>query len=157
MKSKKGQWVPAFIVIIVLLLVAWLILYSQRECNSNADCNANMYCGSDFSCHEYPKVTQSILRRSDFTGAAFLVGLAIVAAAIILRRKPKVPSENIEPKIIRTKDDHDEHAHTPHSHHPEEHHSAKAALEKFEKGSSKDSQSLEKYGEDAHAHTPKHR
>ena len=161
MHSKKAQWIgPTIIfgVIIFLVFVAWLIIYSQRECHANADCDADAYCGADFSCHKYPQITQTI-RRSDFTGAAFLVGLAIVAAAVILRRKQKVPSENIAPKVIHTKDDHDhgEHAtHTP-SHHPEEHTAAKVALEKFEKGYSKDSQSMEKYGEDAHVHTPKHR
>ncbi len=159
MHSKKAQWVGptmVFIVIIALLFIAWLIIYSQRECHSNADCDADAYCGADFTCNKYPQITQTI-RRSDFTGAAFLVGLAIVAAAVILRRKQKVPSENIAPKVIHTKDDHDEHAHTPHSHHPEEHTDAKVALEKFEKNYSKDSQSMEKYGEDAHVHTPKHR
>jgi hypothetical protein len=160
MNSKKGQSVgptTVFIVMISLIFIAWLIIYSQRECHSNADCDADAYCGADFSCHKYPQITQTI-RRSDFTGAAFLVGLAIVAAAIILRRKQSVPRDNIEPKVIRTKGDssHDEHAHTPHSHHPEEHHASRSALEKFEKGHSKDSQNLEKYGEDAHSHTPKH-
>lgn len=147
-----------FVVFILLIFIAWLIIYSQRECHSNADCDAGSYCGSDFSCNEYPQTTQTI-RRSDFTGAAFLVGIAIVVAAIILRRKPLVPRENIEPKVILTAgtSGHDEHAHTLHSHHTEEHqYTAKSALEKFEKSHHKDSQSLEKYGEDAHDHTPKH-
>ncbi len=160
MRGTKAQ-IPGvtiiFVVFLIIIFIAWLILYSQRECHSNADCNADAYCGADFACHKYPQITQTI-RRSDFTGAAFLVGIAIVAAAIILRRKPSVPSDNIAPKIIHPRGDqgHDEHAHTPHSHRPEEHQPAKVALEKFEKGYAKDSQSMEKYGEDAHAHTPKH-
>jgi hypothetical protein len=154
--SKKAQGVGGtviFVVLILAVLVAWLVIYSQRECHSNGDCPSDAYCGSDFSCHKYPEITQTI-RRTDFTGAAFLIGLAIVAAAIILHRKPRVPSENIEPKVIVKDEGQESH---PRSHHPEEHSAAKAALEKFEKSHRKDSQTLEHYGEDAHSHTPKHR
>ena len=79
----------AGLVIIVILLIAvifigWLISLGQRECKSNRDCSSDSYCGSDFACHEYPNIQKTVVKYS-LIGPAFVIGIAIIIAALILR------------------------------------------------------------------------
>lgn len=83
-KSEAG------LVIIVILLIAfifigWLISLGQRECKSNRDCSSDSYCGSDFACHEHPSIQKTVVRYS-LIGPSLIIGIAIIIAAIILRR-----------------------------------------------------------------------
>ncbi len=90
MRTKKAEaWLGAiFIIIIILLFLAWIVTYAQRECNSNEDCAKDSYCGSDFDCHRHPIIMQEkIISQNDYTGAAFILGLSLVVAALILRSR----------------------------------------------------------------------
>ena len=59
---------------------------TDRECEVNSDCGELKYCGSDFICHEYPTIQQTIIK-NDWTTPAGILGLAIVFAALILRKR----------------------------------------------------------------------
>ena len=115
-----------FLIVIIIFFFVWLVTYAQRECNDNGDCSKDSYCGSDFSCHKYPAIQQSIAGKSDYTLAAFLLGLSLVVSAIILRSRNN--GTQAAPAM----------SHTPyHQTHEEGGHSLKS------------SQYFEPYGEDA--------
>ena len=62
------------------------VLDAGKECKLNSDCQNNNYCGSDFKCHSFPVIENTIVK-NDWTKPAAIVGLAIVLAAMILRKK----------------------------------------------------------------------
>ncbi|VVB81336.1 Uncharacterised protein [uncultured archaeon] len=81
------------IVIVIALSVAGaLTLYriadAQKECKANTDCPAENYCGSDFKCHPFPKIE---IVKFDFAIPALIVGLCIVLAAMIVKKKHEPP------------------------------------------------------------------
>lgn len=86
LKNKKSEagLVAILIVIIVLFFFGWLINVGQRECKSNRDCGSEAYCGSDFSCHTYPTIQKTVVQYNLFW-PAFVLGIAIVASAIIIK------------------------------------------------------------------------
>ncbi|HIH05477.1 TPA: hypothetical protein HA281_01490 [Candidatus Woesearchaeota archaeon] len=86
-----------FIIVVIVLFLMWVVTYSQRECNSNEDCSKDSYCGSDFSCHQYPNIVQQKVAAADYTVPAFLLGLSIVVAAIILRKRDSGNSPAVAP------------------------------------------------------------
>lgn len=63
-----------------------------KECKLNSDCQSNNYCGSDFKCHPFPVIENTIVN-NDWTTPAAIIGLAIVFAAFILRRKQQSPRQ----------------------------------------------------------------
>ncbi len=80
-----------FVIAIIMFSIAGagaIIKYmeSSRECNSNNDCSSNNYCGSDFTCHAFPVIENTVVKH-DWTTPAAILGLAIVLAALILRKK----------------------------------------------------------------------
>lgn len=86
--SKKGSAVVLGISTVILALVilsAYLINVAQRECNSNNNCPEDAYCGSDHECHVFPE--QIIVRESNFLPAAFVLGIALITAAWLFRKK----------------------------------------------------------------------
>ena len=90
MNSKKGNITPGgiFTVVVLVLLLAWLIIYTQRECHSDANCTDGFYCGSDFKCHEFPQQNSG----SGLVAPSLILGISIIIAAFILRwqkRKPR--------------------------------------------------------------------
>jgi hypothetical protein len=62
----------------------------SRECSENKECSSNNYCGSDFTCHQFPVIENTVVH-NDWTTPAAILGLAIVLAAMILRKKPPKP------------------------------------------------------------------
>jgi hypothetical protein len=81
--SKKGNLAVAIVVVIALFIVmSQVVDIATRECSLDKDCNSDSYCGSDFQCHKYPTIYES-----NYIPAAFLLGICIVGAAIILRWK----------------------------------------------------------------------
>ncbi|MBI4145850.1 hypothetical protein HY489_00775 [Candidatus Woesearchaeota archaeon] len=81
--------------ILVLFIIACSIAGStailkyvdaNKECKQNSDCASTRYCGSDFVCHEYPNITQTIVT-NDYTKAAAVIGLSIILAALIIRKR----------------------------------------------------------------------
>jgi len=76
----------ALIVVVIVLFLAWLVNIGNRECNSNKDCGSDMYCGSDFTCHSYPNVQKTVVQYSLIL-PALIIGIAIVVAAYIFKRK----------------------------------------------------------------------
>ena len=84
-------WGAFFIIVIIAFSIAGAgtimkISESRKECNLNSDCQANNYCGSDFKCHPFPAIENNIVK-NDWIAPAAIIGLAIVLAAMILRRK----------------------------------------------------------------------
>jgi hypothetical protein len=91
MMGKKGQgvaWV-IIIIIIIIILIGWWASVSNRECRGDLDCGPEHYCGSDYRCHQVPVIEKTV-SQYDLTKPAVIIGIALVLAAIILRRK-KLP------------------------------------------------------------------
>ncbi len=82
----------AFIVIVIIAFsiagsaTIMKVMEGRKECKLNSDCTENNYCGSDFKCHQFPVIENTIVK-SDWTTPAAIIGLAIVVAAMIMRRK----------------------------------------------------------------------
>lgn len=87
------MWGAFFVVCIIAFSIAGSatiikFMEGSHECNQNSDCSANNYCGSDFKCHSYPTIENNIVK-TDWTTPAAILGLAIVFAAFILRKREK--------------------------------------------------------------------
>jgi len=61
-----------------------------KECKVDSDCGTNRYCGSDFKCHSFPAIENTIVK-TDWTTPSIIIGLSIVLAALILRKKQTPP------------------------------------------------------------------
>jgi len=115
MLGKKGDVTigALFLIVIIILFFMWAVTYAGKECRNDNDCTKNSYCGSDFSCHAHPVIVQekAVEREvsSNYTAAAFMLGLSIVIAAIILRKKNGNgnPSPNHSSYIHPSHDDRD--------------------------------------------------
>ncbi len=87
MYKKADAGLTAIVIIVVILVfLSWLVNISQRECQSNKDCSDEQYCGSDFACHKIPVIVREsnpVVVQRDFTGAAWIIGIALVVTAII--------------------------------------------------------------------------
>lgn len=59
---------------------------ARKECNLNSDCSSANYCGSDFKCHPFPQIENTVVK-TDWTVPSAIVGLSIVIAAMILRKR----------------------------------------------------------------------
>ncbi|HLC97143.1 MAG TPA: hypothetical protein VJH97_07545 [Candidatus Nanoarchaeia archaeon] len=100
-KRADGGLTAIVIIVVILVFLGWLVNLSQRQCQSNKDCDRDFYCGSDFACHQIPIIereTTPVIVNRDFTGAAWVIALAIMVAAAlfnidkiagVFRRKPK--------------------------------------------------------------------
>ena len=87
MSEVKG----AFVLVVILVFAMagsgmFNRIFMSKECINNSDCSSENYCGSDFNCHGFPKIENTIIK-NDWTTPAAILGLAIVIAAFILRRK----------------------------------------------------------------------
>src|SRR3989338_359175 len=107
-KSEAGL-VIILIVVIVLFFFGWLVNFSQRECKRNRDCNSESYFGSDFSCHTYPTIQKTVVQYN-FFWPAVIIGIAIVAAAVIFRLDRIIPKEKaiVERKIEKAREEQEE-------------------------------------------------
>ncbi len=85
-KKADTGLVVILILVIVVFFFGWLINVSQRECKSNRDCGSEAYCGSDFACHPYPTIQKTVVQYN-FLVSSIIIGIAIVVAAILLRRE----------------------------------------------------------------------
>lgn len=85
-----------FVIAIILFSIAGAgtilkFTESRRECSTNSECG-NGYCGSDFKCHPFPVIENTIVK-NDWTTPSAILGLAIVFAAMILRRRQQPPRQ----------------------------------------------------------------
>jgi len=90
-------WGAFFIVAIIAGSIAGAgtimkAMEGRKECKVNSDCQANNYCSSDFKCHAFPVIENTIVK-NDWTTPAAILGLAIVLAAFVLRRKHEAPKQ----------------------------------------------------------------
>ena len=96
--NKKSEAITIFLVVlIVVVFLGWLINFASRECRSNSDCNNGFYCGSDYACHQIPVVEKTIIQ-NNLVAPAFVIGIAIIIAAIVLRwrRNPSKGTNHME-------------------------------------------------------------
>ena len=86
--SKRAEALTAAVLIVVTIAVflGWLISFNSKECRSNSQCRSGYYCGSDFSCHEMPVIERTLIENNLFM-PSIIIGIAIVAAAFILKSK----------------------------------------------------------------------
>ena len=90
-------WGAFFIIVVVALSIggaATILKFveGRKECNFNSDCQSGNYCGSDFKCHSFPVIENTIVK-NDWATPAAILGLAVVFAAFILRRKQQTPRQ----------------------------------------------------------------
>ncbi len=104
-KRADGGLTAIVIIVVILVFLSYLVNISQRQCSSNKDCSDGSYCGSDFSCHKIPVIerqTSPVVVNRDYTGAAWVIGIAIVIASIFFnwdkifhRKKERVNEEKV--------------------------------------------------------------
>ena len=88
--NKRGSGATVLLGIVVIVLgIVWMFALSERECNANTDCEENFYCGSDFACHEHPYIEKQPIV-INYWLPALILGIAIIVAAFILKRKPRL-------------------------------------------------------------------
>ena len=133
MFGKKGDVTVGalFLIVIIILFFVWAVTYSAREYRTDNDCSKNSYCASDFSCHKHPVIIEEKIVQSgvpaNYTTAAFLLGLSIVIAAIILRKKNGNGNGSSGPSHqSRIHPSHDEHERKTQSSHYFEHYAEDA-------------------------------
>lgn len=87
--SKKGfNWPGLFAFLVVIGAVVAFSGYAARECSKDSQCAENNYCGADFSCHAIPQITLTKTEvRTDYTAPAAILGISIVLAALILKKR----------------------------------------------------------------------
>ena len=85
-KRAEALTAAVLITLIIAVFLGWLINFNSKECRSNSQFQSGYYCGSDFSCHEMP-VIERTLRENNLLVPSIIMGVAIVAAAFILRAK----------------------------------------------------------------------
>jgi hypothetical protein len=75
------------VIILIIIVLGWLINEGWKECRADSDCRDNQYCGADFSCHDFKVITKEVVKASpaDYTGVAWIIGLCLIAAAVIFR------------------------------------------------------------------------
>ena len=80
------------VVVVAFSIVGAMTLFriaeAQKECSANSDCASESYCGSDFKCHVFPQIE---VVRYDFAIPALIVGLCIIVAAMIVKKKHQPP------------------------------------------------------------------
>lgn len=93
-KRAQGAAVSLLIIIVIIILVIWVSSCERGECRQDSDCADNNYCGADKACHQIPIINQTVVQYN-LTLPSLIIGVAIVIAAIILRRKrpPKQPKK----------------------------------------------------------------
>jgi len=74
-----GITIITFLVIISAIL---LFFYISRECNTNLDCDDSEYCAYNHKCYTY---LAGDVMPANILPAAFVVGIALVIAAFILK------------------------------------------------------------------------
>jgi hypothetical protein len=87
--NRKGIGAVGVVLIVLLgLFVYWLVTtgLDDPQCERDSDCGPGFYCGSDLSCHEFKIIEQTTIEM-DLLGPSLVIGLAILAAAVILRNK----------------------------------------------------------------------
>jgi len=87
--SKKGfAWAGLLAFVVVIGLVVSFSNVATRECSKDTQCGETKYCGSDFSCHKIPVITVTKNEvKYEYTQAAALLSIAIVMAALILKKR----------------------------------------------------------------------
>ena len=86
--NRKGEvFTVTIVVIIIAFFLAWLINLGYRECNSNDDCGSGYYCDVGHTCNQIPVLEKEIVIQNQFLWPSIILGVAIVAAAVILRHK----------------------------------------------------------------------
>jgi len=73
------------VIIIIVIFLGWLVNEGWKECRADNDCKQNQYCTSQFTCKDIPvreKFSPSAPVSDD---AAWILGVALVIAALILK------------------------------------------------------------------------
>lgn len=87
-RNKKASGGGSPIIFSLIVVIALFVLFlkivdlATRECSVDTDCNSDSYCGSDYKCHKHPIITQVT-----YIPAALIIGICILAAAYIIRKK----------------------------------------------------------------------
>lgn len=89
LESRKGfSWAGLLAFIVIIGAVVAFSGYATRECSKDAQCGENKYCGADFSCHQIPQITITKTEvRTDYTTPAAILGISIVLASLILKKR----------------------------------------------------------------------
>lgn len=84
-------WGVFFVVAVIGLGVAGTatvlkVMEGKAECTANSECGDTQYCGSDLKCHPFPAIEKTVVK-NDWTTPAAILGLSIVLAALIMRKR----------------------------------------------------------------------
>ncbi|MEK6812926.1 MAG: hypothetical protein AABX86_02310 [Nanoarchaeota archaeon] len=87
MGKAKTIGTTVLVVLFILLILFTVFERISRECQKDSDCPSSYYCGADFSCHPVVAGEQQIMVKESNLIPALLLGIAIVLAAWIIKRK----------------------------------------------------------------------
>lgn len=123
MFGKKGNaWVGIVAIVVVIIIIIWIVsAVTHKECKKDADCPQDSYCTSDFTCHKIPVIERTnitINREYNFLVPSLILGIAIVIAAFVYRKKEKAKAPAIDIKAndyaeIKRSVTEEPHAYTP--------------------------------------------
>lgn len=95
------------VIIIIVIFLGWLIHEGWKECRVDSDCRENQYCTSTFECKDIPVIEKVSPQFVNFTGVAWIIGLCLIAAALILKWdsifKRKQPETGIKETLGKAK------------------------------------------------------
>ena len=105
--NKKGEVVllTILIIIIIIVILGWFVREGIKECRSDSECRDGEYCDSRFECRQIPVITQTVQASPsvDYNNAAWIIGIALVIAAVIMkwdtlfkRKRPKNKQHHAE-------------------------------------------------------------
>jgi hypothetical protein len=79
-------------IIVLIIIISGILIFSylSRECNRDSDCPANEFCAGNYKCTPLPSVDRS----SDIT-SSIILGIAIIASALIIRNSTVKPKNNL--------------------------------------------------------------
>ncbi len=84
LKVQSGTLI-VILIIVSLILISWV---GGWECLNNSDCNSDEVCTVKHTCYK-PAIPEKTvyITETKYAGAAIILGIAIILAAIILSKK----------------------------------------------------------------------
>ena len=100
---KKGDigFGAVIVIIIIVIFLGWLINQGWKECRVDSDCGSDQYCTSQFTCKNIPVIEKSSPSQAgDYTNIAWIIGLSLIIAALIMKWDSFFPKKrnNDKPK-----------------------------------------------------------
>lgn len=106
-RKADGGLIALVVILIIIIVLGLMINVGNKECRKDSQCSQDHYCGSDFKCHQHP-IIEKIVVQKDLVKPSFIIGLAIIIAALIFKGNPKIDFSRFRKKKKSDADDDNE-------------------------------------------------